>query len=289
MVDPSYRESRSDLPRLHFVEQSFDEIHGAPLGELERWPHSMPMVRRTLAMAVLTSFFLWPLHARAQQDDAVCFPYPTAAARKAMAPQLLSAFVRDHSADFPEFERLAKLYTSSLEGSLEGMSNPEEAVENLLAKIDADVARAECFRGYTGPKRGYGAGALPGEDGTAFADRVHARVDPLRQPLRDALAKELACRADAKCLLPRQIQAVTANVCAVQGEREFLVQRMAAERSNPSGVVDLVELHDDGMSLQDIDAHRLPPVKAAYLKITKKPFSRTVCLPIWEAQRAAEK
>ena len=53
---------------------------------------------------------------------------------------------------------------------------------------------------------------------------------------------------------------------------------MTKEKANPSGVVDLVKLHDLGQFIQDADAIIVPD-KAAYTAKMHKPFTMAACVP----------
>ena len=65
-------------------------------------------------------------------------------------------------------------------------------------------------------------------------------------------------------------------MCATIAEIHDMHERIRTERANPSGVVDLVELHDDGQIIQN-DQAALASKKAEYLKLTHKAFTQTQC------------
>lgn len=94
---------------------------------------------------------------------------------------------------------------------------------------------------------------------------------------RDAtVAKEVACRADAKCMAQRQVDATASSICANLGNIRVLTARIAAERANPSGVVDLADLHSSGEDIQIAQAN-VAGLKVQYAKLTGKPFDASVC------------
>lgn len=62
-----------------------------------------------------------------------------------------------------------------------------------------------------------------------------------------AAAAEKACRADAKCMTNRAFtNDVVKPLCEADSDREQMLAEIAAERSNPGGVVDKELLHNDG-------------------------------------------
>lgn len=77
------------------------------------------------------------------------------------------------------------------------------------------------------------------------------------------------CEADAVCKLTSDI---CTNLSWVAGARA----RIAAERSNASGVVDLSVLHDQGETITTLTPV-LAKEKADYLRLTRKTFSWTAC------------
>jgi hypothetical protein len=81
---------------------------------------------------------------------------------------------------------------------------------------------------------------IPVADRSAFDADVAAKV-----------AREQACRADAKCMGARAFQRdVLAPMCAFDQMLEDDKERISRERANPAGVVDLAELRDDGVLVQ---------------------------------------
>ena len=88
--------------------------------------------------------------------------------------------------------------------------------------------------------------------------------------------KEQACRQDKKCLTNRQAAVLAQQICfayaqGLQGRAEI-----RRERANPSGVVDLESLHDSGELVQNSD-EQVAAGKAAYAKLTGRPFSTASC------------
>ena len=94
--------------------------------------------------------------------------------------------------------------------------------------------------------------------------------------LETIIQKEKACRVDAACLANRQAAALSTQLCGHLGAIRVLTQRIATEKANPSGVVDLADLHSSG---EDIQIHReqLAQGKAEYSKVTGKVFDAAVC------------
>jgi hypothetical protein len=90
------------------------------------------------------------------------------------------------------------------------------------------------------------------------------------------VAKEKSCRATPQCMIDRQAKALQEDMCAIIGEIHDMQERMRIERANPSGVVDLAELHDDGQIIQN-DQAMLAAKKAEYLKLTHKAFTEALC------------
>lgn len=102
-------------------------------------------------------------------------------------------------------------------------------------------------------------------DPTAFGDAAAAEV-----------AKEQACRVDSGCMAGRQAAALAQTICSNLNEIRTMQERIRIERANPSGVVDLAELHDDGEIIQR-DQANVDASKASYVKVTKKAFDSSVC------------
>lgn len=118
-------------------------------------------------------------------------------------------------------------------------------------------------------------------------DRVAAILTDLGQPpdpqnvsqptvTAALVAKEKSCRATPQCMIARQAKALREEICALVAEIQNMRERIRIERANPSGVVDLVELHDDGEIIQN-DQAALASKKAEYLKLTGKAFPETQC------------
>ena len=98
-----------------------------------------------------------------------------------------------------------------------------------------------------------------------------------------AIDAELQCRASAQCMAARakahEMKAIAdalESVCFAVQQRAQTVAAIAAERANPTGVVDLATLHSLGQTLQGIDA-ALPGLKAEYTRVAHKPFAASAC------------
>ena len=94
----------------------------------------------------------------------------------------------------------------------------------------------------------------------------------------DEVTREQTCRATPQCMADRQAKILRATMCADLAEIREMQERIKIERANPSGVVDLRELHDDGDIIQR-DQARVAAKKAEYVKIARKPFAASMCSP----------
>ncbi len=65
-------------------------------------------------------------------------------------------------------------------------------------------------------------------------------------------------------------------VCYALSSRVQVIGQIARERANPSGVVDLRELHKLGQMLQSLD-EQLPGIKAEYARTQHHAFDAAVC------------
>jgi hypothetical protein len=90
------------------------------------------------------------------------------------------------------------------------------------------------------------------------------------------VTKEKACRADTKCMADRQAAELAKPLCVNVAQIRFLQDRIKTEKANPSGVVDLADLHSTGEDIQIIQA-RLANNKAAYFAATKRAFDEKTC------------
>lgn len=102
-----------------------------------------------------------------------------------------------------------------------------------------------------------------------------------------AIETEESCRKTPRCLADRQFLAAMCPVVADRQDaarelRESAAQ-MQRERSNPSGIVDLVTLHDLGENIQDAqdriaaDNRQLAPLTAKYSATAHEPFREQFC------------
>jgi hypothetical protein len=92
----------------------------------------------------------------------------------------------------------------------------------------------------------------------------------------DAVTKEKTCRVTPQCMTDRQAKALRDDMCADLAEIRSMQERIRIEKANPSGVVDLKSLHDDGETIQR-DQADLKSKGADYLKLTHKPFIQAMC------------
>jgi hypothetical protein len=140
----------------------------------------------------------------------------------------------------------------------------------------ADAARAavEVFRPCNPDVATQMAKALDDEEAHAkvlLADETQCRATPSCSAARAAerAAAEAARVAARKAQAAQEAgNAVCYDLSEIQDEKT----RIANERTNPSGVMDLQVMHDAGDRLRT-DQENLARDKAAYLKATGKPFN----------------
>jgi hypothetical protein len=104
------------------------------------------------------------------------------------------------------------------------------------------------------------------------ADQLAVKAKNEAARIESAIATELACRASASCMDHR----LADPICMQLQRRRELLASIAQEKANPSGVVDLVRLHDLGEGVQDADAE-IKAGKASYLATRHKAFVETFC------------
>lgn len=104
------------------------------------------------------------------------------------------------------------------------------------------------------------------------ADDLIAKARSLADRIEHDIAAETACRASARCLDER----AAATACSALADKRALVDDMARERSNPSGVVDLVTLHELGADIQVKEGIYAAAV-ADFRAQRHKPFSESLC------------
>ena len=140
----------------------------------------------------------------------------------------------------------------SSRASLSEAQDPSDALE-AIPKARALLDRLQCY------------------DADAAAT-VRSNFDGWASGVEKAVADERRCRATPACMGAR----VAAPLCdAVQARRDA-VQRIAHERANPAGVVDLTTLHDLGQAVQDNDA-TIAELKAKYFATTHRAFNEATC------------
>jgi hypothetical protein len=167
-------------------------------------------------------------------------------------------------------ERQQKLASERAEAlSLAQKSLQEAKDPNFLAKLsDPELA------GYVALEQGrqdrigiiFADLGLPKQDSQASMASVASKV-----------AAELTCRADTQCMAARQAKALASRMCSNIAMIRNMQERIRVERANPSGVVDLAELHDDGDIIQRNQAE-LAQAKAQYLTLTHKAFEGGVAV-----------
>lgn len=106
----------------------------------------------------------------------------------------------------------------------------------------------------------------------AAADAAKQAAEAWADATRKAVAAEQACRASPICMGGRAAE----PLCEVIRDRREAVRAMATERSNPSGVVDLRNLHDLGAQIQRND-QQIVEMKAEYARVAKRAFSEALC------------
>lgn len=98
--------------------------------------------------------------------------------------------------------------------------------------------------------------------------------------LAELVVKEKACRAAPRCVADRlaqqKLKELTEDMCSRLGTIQEMQEEIRTERANPSGVVNLKTLHDDGDTIQRYE-YDLAPLKAEYTKIAHKQFSAASC------------
>lgn len=107
--------------------------------------------------------------------------------------------------------------------------------------------------------------------------------DKIVKAIAEDVSKERACRASKKCLDARvaarreeQAKQLAQEVCAANDMREDTLRRFAFEKANPSGVVDLRQLHDLGQALQS-ETPELAAMKANFAKVTGRTWNLAMC------------
>lgn len=78
-------------------------------------------------------------------------------------------------------------------------------------------------------------------------------------------ATEAACRRSQPCLTGRWAVTARAQLCVDLASRASAMRDIAAEKANPTGVVDLSRLHSLGQFVQDVDA-RIASTRQVYLR-----------------------
>ena len=211
------------------------------------------MITRLVLAALLVSSL-----ASAQQAT-VCQPGPGyAACSRAAATANISTLQRQRLVDAERVEagKLSRDLMAEAQHPELRVKMSNDALAGYVATVRAREARINAIMIDLGHKP---------VDPTAFGDSAAAEV-----------AKEQACRADSVCMAGRQTAALVKTICINLNEIRTMQERIRIERANPSGVVDLVELHDDGEIIQR-DQAIVDASKASYVKIAKKAFDSSVC------------
>lgn len=118
----------------------------------------------------------------------------------------------------------------------------------------------------------------------AGAIAVALRARDVGEQTIDAIGDEETCRASDACMAKRVCDATAVSDDA-KGTVLYFQQQIAAERSNPAGVVDLRVLHDLGAGLQTAQANakaatdRTEAMKKWYAFARKKPFKGACSSP----------
>lgn len=105
--------------------------------------------------------------------------------------------------------------------------------------------------------------------------------DKIVKAIAEDVSKERACRASKKCLDARvaahREEQMAQEVCDANDMREDTLRRIAYEKANPTGVVDLRQLHDLGQDLQS-ETPALAAMKANFTKVTGKNWRLAMCV-----------
>lgn len=130
--------------------------------------------------------------------------------------------------------------------------------------------------------------AIALELGESVAPSSDEAARQLLAALDTAVVQEKACRNDKKCMAARAAKKAAAEffdvvvgpMCQADQMRESAIQDMATERANPSGVVSLGRLHEDGGQIQAANA-QLAALAPQYAKFRKHawPGWRKECSP----------
>jgi len=116
-------------------------------------------------------------------------------------------------------------------------------------------------------ENGYAPWHTPAQRGEAFEKWASA--------IERDLDEELQCRASAQCMADRAraiADQIACDICAAIEDRDDARRQMATERANPSGVVDLVALHDLGERIQ-FATNNIANLKSQYLATVHRAFS----------------
>jgi hypothetical protein len=98
-----------------------------------------------------------------------------------------------------------------------------------------------------------------------------AQFDPWIAAWEDGIPKERARRATDKT--------EAAGICEATSNLKEVTARLAYEKANPSGVVDLEVLHTDGQMIQAL-TQIVATRKKLFVRDRKKSFLPAMCVPI---------
>jgi hypothetical protein len=192
---------------------------------------------------------------------------------------------REDARHVDELHNLAKLLRAKQMKALE--SQFALAIGSEVSLTDSDAARR------AGQRIVANAGEIVDQmrcydPDIAAGERL--QLDGYPSPLEAAIAREEACRADAKCVAERQAAPVVTALCeaiadrraAADGQRAALAG-IARERANPSGFVDKGLLHDLGAEAQGNaervheDDVNIASLRGQYAKIVRRSFVDASC------------
>ncbi len=108
------------------------------------------------------------------------------------------------------------------------------------------------------------------------SSNIASDIDALESVIKQAIAKETACRATPQCMNERKKRDLIATICADIPLLRDNERALREERANPAGVVDLEVLHGLGASIQNF-TREIDSAKREYAKVAKRPFAESMC------------
>ena len=135
----------------------------------------------------------------------------------------------------------------------------DEELQSSIATLNGEADASACYDDES-------------DGGASLVQNAHNAVADFASNAGALFVAEKQCRATPACMGAR----IAVLICDELGQRRALVQQIATEKANPSGVVNLATLHDLGTSIQSLDA-MLADARAAYVKWVHKPLNERAC------------